>query len=137
MSDHQRNKLGDLSPSSSGTQTTTYRSAPIDVSQYANLTVQLSHDATYAGTLKVYGSLQSATPAPATANSLSNQKALLGILDLDSGAVLAGNTGVVTTAASALTRLFDVQCVAIKWLWVEVVPSAGSFDVTIMKASNK
>lgn len=133
---YQRNSLTDLTPVPSGDKSETYR-VYVDVSQYANLSVQLAYDASFAGTLKVYGSLMSGQPDVTLAVSTSNMFSAIALLDMDASSVTVGSTGIVVTAGSAGAKAVDVQFNTLRWVCVEVTRSAGTFNVSYMKSSNQ
>lgn len=133
---YQRNSLTDLVPVGTGTQSATYRVA-VDISQYANFVVQLTYDASFIGTLKVYGSLSSTQPDVSSALSLSNKFVAVALLDMDASTIVAGSTGVVVTAGAIGSKLVDVQSNTLKWAIIEVTRTAGSFVVDYMKSSNQ
>lgn len=116
-------------------QSATTRTA-VDVSKFANMSVQVAYDASFAGTVKVYGSLQSTEPNVSSAVSQSNEYFPLAIADFTSDSVIAGGTGYTVVAASAGIIAFDTQAILLKWVVIEVVRTAGTYDMTYMVANN-
>lgn len=108
----------------------------IDVSDYVNLTFQVTYDASFAGTVRVYGSLQSAQPDVSAALSQSNEFFDLATARHDTAAIVAGATGYTVVAASVGIISADVQYNLVKWVCIEVVRTAGTYDMTYMKCNN-
>lgn len=122
-------------PTAISNQSATTRTA-VNVSNFANMSVQVAYDASFNGTIKVYGSLQDSAPSVASAASQSNEYFPLAIADFTSDSVIAGGTGYTITPASAGIKAFDTQTILVKWVVIEVVCTGGTYDMTYMIANN-
>ena len=81
-----------------------------DVSDYKNISVGIAASGTVDLTVTIYGSVL--TPAELTtssAASVSNMYAPIGFWNLDSGAFVAGTTGVVLTTTAVQNLLVNVD----------------------------
>lgn len=116
-------------------QAATTRTA-VDVSQFANMSVQVAYDAAFAGTIKVFGSLQSAAPDVSSALSQSNEFFPLSTADFDTDTIIPGTTFYTVVAGSVGIKAFDVQTSLVKWIVIEVVRTTGTYDMTYMKSNN-
>lgn len=108
----------------------------IDVEQYLNCSFMLTYDAAFDGTVRVYGSLQSAQPDVTDTLALGNEYFDLATARHDTGATVAGATGYTVTAGSAGCISADVQYQLIKWVAITVTRTAGTYDLTYMRSNN-
>lgn len=116
-------------------QNTTQR-VYIDAEQYFNVGFQVTYDAAFAGTIKAYASMQTAQPDVSAALSQSNEYIAAATARIDTAAVVSGATGYTIVAGSIGTIAASVQVDLVKWVCVEVVRTAGTFDLTVMKSNN-
>lgn len=108
----------------------------VNVEQAQNMSVQVSYDNVFAGTIRVYGSLSSTQPDVSTSLSTSNEFFPLSTADFDTDTIIAGTTYYTVTAGAAGIKAFDVQAILAKWICIEVVRTAGTFRTTYMKSNN-
>lgn len=130
-----RNSRRDIAPVAITTQTAATRTY-VDMSLYAISIVQLAYNATFDGTIKVYGSLQSTQPDVTVAVSQTNEFFPLALARMDTAALVPGATGIVVAPGSAGCVAFEPQADLIKWLCIEVTRTAGSYDMTYMHSNN-
>lgn len=122
-------------PTTISSQSATTRTR-VNVSNFANMSVQVAYDAAFDGTIKVYGSLQESAPDVSLTADQSNEYFPLAIADFTSDSIIAGGTGYTITPASAGIKAFDTQAILLKWVVIEVVCTAGTYDMTYMLANN-
>lgn len=104
-----------------------------------NITVTVVYDATFAGTIKFYGSTQTTTPDLDASFSATNAYSTIAFARTDTGEIVSGNTGLVIAGGTAGCVNVVLQCDIIRWLAsaATVVGTPGTYSVSYIGANNQ
>ena len=108
-------------------------STAVNVENYKTVNLTVSGAASPTGTLKFAVSDSELVPNFASASSPTNPWVYAAVVDVQSGSVIAGNTG-VAFAGTASTNMYTVNVDGMRWVSSEVTAyTAGNYTV-LMRA---
>ena len=108
-------------------------STAVNVENYKTVNLTVSGAATPTGTLKFAVSDSELAPNFALAASPTNPWVYAAVVDVQSGSVIAGNTG-VSFAGTAATNMYSVNVDGMRWVSAEVTAyTLGNYTV-LMRA---
>lgn len=111
-------------------------SAPENVDNYQHLVVAMDSASLAAMRIQILGSIQDEMPDFSAAQSPTNQWEALQLKDLQSGASLNGDDGLLLSGTDD-HRLFEVNTNQIKWVVAKVSSrTAGTVSVLLRASSN-
>lgn len=103
---------------------------------HRHIVVSVNTSANASGTIKFIGSISEDSPDPTQAKSATNQYEFIQLVDLEDGATIDGDTGLVITGTDD-NRLFEVNTNALKWFAPVITTyTTGTFDVDIVASKN-
>jgi len=106
-------------------------STVFNTENYQTVNLTLSGAGTPTGTVKFFISDQELAPDATAAASPTNQWAYVGAVDLQSGTVIAGNTGVAFAGSNA-TNMYAVNSNGMRWTGAVVTAyTAGNYTVLL------
>ena len=105
-------------------------SSPMLVDDFDTIIIQYSAwGATTTATTKVLGSISDTSPTFSSAASATNHYDNLDIIDMEDGASIDGDTGIVSAAAEF--RNFEVNVSGIKWIALNLDWTAGTVTINV------
>jgi len=108
------------------------------VDDFRNAVLNVSTGNSGSMTIKIAGSIQDTPPDITAAQSPTNAYDFVQVIDLNSGASVNGDTGIVLNGAANESRNLEVNINGMRWL-TAIVDSytAGNADVTIRLFNNQ
>lgn len=107
----------------------------IDVSDFRHAIVSVAFTG-FTGTIKFQASAKLTKPTFSSAQSSSNEWEYVQVIDLEDGASIDGDTGIVGSTTTDV-RLFEINTNLISWLCVTATAkSAGAVKVTARASEN-
>lgn len=108
-------------------------STVVNVENYKTVNLTLSGASTPTGTIKFFVSDSDTAPDATSAASPTNPWVYAAVVDIQSGSVIAGNTG-VAFAGTAATNMYTVNVDGMRWVGAIVTAyTAGNYTV-LMRA---
>lgn len=108
---------------------------PLNIAQQPYVTVCVATTGSASLTMKFQASISAAAPNFANASTPSNSWDYVGVYDYQSGAFIAGDTGVVFTGTDDV-RYFRINADLFEWLSAVVTAyAAGSLTVTAVRGT--
>lgn len=108
----------------------------VDVSKFTHIVLEVATASSASFTAKIAGAISDARPDFGAAVTPANAFDYVGAYNLNSGAFIAGDTGVVYTGTDAVELLL-VNVDMLKWLNVDVTAfAAGAITIKALGADN-
>lgn len=103
----------------------------MEVSDFRKLILALDTSGSANMTIIAYGSVQEAKPDLSASASVTNQYAPISLYDIDSGAAIAGSTGIVLTGTD-VHKIYQINTDGLKWFNLSVTArSGGTVDANV------
>jgi hypothetical protein len=109
-----------------------------DVSKFKDLLVAVSATANSSLTFKLKGSSRVAQPDLSSAQAVDNMWDYLSFYDMQTGSLIAGDTGVVldNDTVANNTHIYNVNTDSIRWVTLEVTAYTDGALTAVMTGSN-